>query len=420
MNDKDRSERRPRIVGLLDIGSFKFACLIVADTGAGGSNAFRVVGVGHQRSRGVKAGVITDLDEAEAGIRAAIAQAERMAGVTLEEVLVSISCGRLKSQNFAASAEVESRVVSQEDIARVMAGGRAHAEREGRTLVHLNRLGFRLDGVSGMRDPLGMAARKITADLHAVTADDAPVRNLLMVIERCYLNVAGLIPSGLASAIAATTEEERRLGVTCIDIGGGSTTLAIFAEGQFLFTDTVPVGGSHITFDIARILQTPLAEAERIKALYGTLVGAPSDEHEVISYPVAGMEDGVMAQTTKARLSVVIRSRFEALISLVRARMESGAVAAHAGEHMVLTGGSSQLVGAAEFAANVFNRPVRVSRPQVLSGQPPAMSGPAFATVVGLLAAGVQAGNEAAAYRERDHLVQGYLGRVGEWLKQGF
>ncbi len=156
------------------------------------------MGVGHQRSRGVKAGVITDLDEAEAGVRATIAQAERMAGVTLEEVLVSVSCGRLKSQNFAASAEVESRVVTDEDIARVMAGGRAHAESEGRTLVHLNRLGFRLDGVSGMRDPRGMAARKITADLHAVTADDAPVRNLLMVIERCYLNVAGLIPSGLA------------------------------------------------------------------------------------------------------------------------------------------------------------------------------------------------------------------------------
>lgn len=424
MIDKDRTERRTRAVGLLDIGSFKVACLIVADAGGraepGSRAAFRVAGVGHQRSRGVKAGVITDLDEAEAAIRGAVAQAERMAGVTLEEVLVSVSCGRLKSQNFASSTEVESRAVSEEDIARVMAGGRSFAEREGRTLVHLNRLGYRLDGVSGMHDPRGMAARKLTADLHAVTADDAQVRNLLMVIERCYLNATGLIPAGLASAMAATTEEERRLGVTCIDIGGGATTLAVFADSRFLFTNTVPVGGSHITFDIARTLQTPLAEAERIKALYGTLVGAQSDEHEVFSYPVSGGDEGALAQTTKARLSAIVRPRFESLLCLVRERLERGGVTAYAGDHMVLTGGSSQLVGAAEFAANVLGRPVRVSRPEALSGLPPAMSGPAFSTVVGLLSAGVMAGNEATAYRERSHLVQGYIGRVGQWLKQGF
>ena len=279
MNGNERSQKGRKIVGLLDIGTFKVACLIVAAGERAPSNGHagvpgRVIGVGHQRSRGVKAGVITNLDEAEAAVRATIAQAERMAGVTLEEVLVSVSCGRLSSQNFAASAAVESGTVSDDDVERVLAGGRSYAEREGRTLVHLNRIGFRLDGVSGIPDPRGMAARRLAADLHAVTGDEAPIRNLLLVIERCYLNASGLIPSALASAIAATSEEERRLGVTCIDIGGGATTLAVFAEGRFLFTDTVTVGGSHITFDIARTLQTPLAEAERIKALYGTLVGA--------------------------------------------------------------------------------------------------------------------------------------------------
>jgi cell division protein FtsA len=422
--DKVRQERRPRILGLIDIGSFKVCCLVVADSGAraqsDAAGALRVVGVGYQRSQGVKAGVITNLDEAEAAVRAAIAQAERMAGVTLEEVLVSVSCGRLKSQNFAASCDVQGRTVTEDDIERVLAGGRTHAERDGRTLIHMNRLGFRLDGVSGMRDPVGMAARRITADLHAVTADDAPVRNLLMVVDRCYLAAAGLVPAGLASAVAVTTEEERRLGVTCLDIGGGATTLALFGDGQFLFTDTVPVGGGHITYDIARALQTPLAEAERIKALYGTLVGAPSDEHEVISYPVAGMEDGAVSQTTKARLSAVVRLRFEQLLGLVSERLEAGGVSAHAGEHIVLTGGASQLVGAAEFAANVLGRPVRVARPHGLSGLPAAMSGPAFAVVAGLAGAAALAGSERTAFREREHLAQGYLGRVGEWLRQGF
>lgn len=420
---RDSAKGGTDVVGLLDIGSFKIACLIVARKGPAGAHdaaSFRVVGVGHQRSRGVKAGVITDLDAAEAAVRAAVAQAERMAGVTLKQVIVSLSCGRLKSQLFGASTPVEGRLVADDDIERALAGGRSYAERDGRTLVHMNRLGFRLDGVSGMADPRGMSAKKLTLDLHAITADDAPVRNLMMAVERCYLNATGLIPSGLASAMSATTEAERKLGVTTIDIGGGSTTLAVFSEGRFIFTDTIPVGGGHLTFDIARSLQTPLAEAERIKALYGTLVGAQSDGHEDISYPIAGSEDQGPAHTTKAHVSAIVRQRFQSLLGHVKERLEQGGVSAVAGDHVVLTGGSSQLVGAAEFAANDFGRPVRVSRPEPMSGLPPVMCGPAFATVVGLLGAAVQAGNEALAYRERDHLVQGYLGQVGRWLKQGF
>ncbi|MGQ0671271.1 MAG: cell division protein FtsA [Hyphomicrobium sp.] len=417
-----------RVIGLLDIGSFKITCVIVAETGAASAvpgsaaapAAFRVAGVGYQRSRGVKAGVVTDLDQAEAAVRATIAQAERMAGVTLREVVLSVSCGRLKSENFAAAAEVAGRVVTDEDIARLIAGGRAHAERDGRTLVHLNRLGFRLDGVSGMQDPRGMAARKLAADLHAVTADDGPVRNLLMVIERCYLTAAGLIPAALASAIATCTEEERRLGVTCIDIGGGCTTFAVFSEGRFLSMDSLPMGGSHITFDIARALQTPLAEAERIKALYGTLVSAQSDEHELLSYPLAGAEDGALAQTSKARLAAVVRPRVQSLLGQVRERLNRSGLAPYAGEQVVLTGGGSQLVGMTEFANVSLGKTVRVGRPLPLSGMPSATCGPAFSSVVGLLGAAVMAGSEAGTLRDPDHLVQSYLGRVSQWLKQGF
>ena len=225
-------------------------------------------------------------------MRAAIAQAERMAHLTLEEVFVSVSCGRLQSSNFSASVDITGGVVRADDIDRLMAGGHAFAEREGRTLIHLNRIGFRVDGAAGSHDPRGMAASRLSADLHTVAADEAPVRNLMLVVERCYLNVRALIATPYASALAATSEEERRLGVTCIDIGGGTATVAAFADGHFIHAATIPVGGHHITLDIAQALQTPLAEAERIKTLYGTMVVAQSDEYETFSYALAGEEDG--------------------------------------------------------------------------------------------------------------------------------
>ncbi len=422
----NRSDRRgSSVVGLLDIGTSKVAAAILVQDPQAASNGdtyggMRIAGLGMHRSRGVKAGVLTDLDEAETAVRGAISQAERAAGMTLDSVIVSVACGRLKSQHFAASAEIQGGMVLDEDIDRVMDAGRAYAERDGRSLIHLNRLGFRLDGVPGVVDPLGLAARQLAADLHSVTADEAPLRNLLLLIERCYLSCAGLVASPYASALAVTTEEERELGVTCIDFGAGTTSIALFAEGRFAGVDVVPVGSQHISFDIAKTLQTPLAEAERIKTLYGTLISAQSDEHESFSYPLAGEEDGATYQTTKARLTEIIRPRVAQIMSLVRERLEQNGASAYAGEKIVLTGGASQLLGAAEFAANEFGRPVRVGKPAALPGLPLSVAGPHFATLAGLAAA-VAAGEGADGdYGARGRSGQGYLGRVGSWLRASF
>jgi cell division protein FtsA len=384
----------------------------------------RVLGIGHQRSQGVKGGVITDLDEAEQAVRATIAQAERMAGVMLEEVRVSVSCGRLGSRNFAAATDCESGVVTEDDLGRLYSGAQVFAEREGRALLHLNQIGVRLDGSPGARDPRGMAARRIEADLNAVTADEAPLRNLLLVVERCYLAASSLVPAPLASALGATSEEERQLGVTCVDIGGGTTTTAMFAEGSLLKVSAAPFGGNNITFDIARALHTPLAEAERIKALYGTLVRAQSDEHEVVSYPPAdpsaGEGDGAVQTTTKANLAEIIRPRVQGLVSYVREQIDGCEVGAYAGRCVVLTGGASQLVGMAELMSGELGRPVRVACPQPISGLPPNAASPAFSAAAGLLLAEFMSsgGPEIAHGRAlEDH---GYLARVGTWLRQGF
>jgi cell division protein FtsA len=418
MRQNTTSDRRGQhIFGILDIGTSKVAAaVVIADPGA----APRIAGLGLQRSKGVKAGVLIDLNEVELAVRAAIGQAERAAGVTLESVSVTVSCGRLKSTHFAANADIASGVVTDVDVERMLDGGRAYAERDGRTLLHMNRLGFRVDGAEGVRDPKGLAARQLSAHLHAVTADEAPLRNLLLLIERCYLGCDGLVATPYASALATTTEEERAIGVTVIDFGAGTTSIALFSDGRFVGAEVVPVGSQHITFDIAKALQTPLSEAERIKTLYGTLVSAQSDEHESFSYPLAGEEDGASYQTTKARLTDIIRPRVAQILSLVRERLAQNGASAYAGDKVVLTGGASQLLGCSEFTANELGRPVRLGRPQVMAGVPDSLSGPQFAALIGLAHAAGQSAGDSGSYRDRQVLARGYLGRVGSWLRAGF
>lgn len=425
MLQKEWSQSRgTRIVGLLDVGTAKVVCMIIAVPQHARGDAMlagaRLLGVGHKASRGLKAGVIVDLDEAEHAVRATIADAERMANIELEDVYVAAACGRMRSRNFKAKAHIEGATVTQRDVSRLLTAARRHAEQHARTLLHMNQVGLSLDGAPGSGDPCGMAADELAVDIHAVTADDAPLRNLIHVVQRCYLSVAGVVAAPYASALAVTTEEERRLGSTVIDVGGGTTSLAIFADGQYVYTDVVPVGGNHISFDIARALNTPLAEAERIKALYGTLVSAQSDEHELISYPLAGDEEGSSYQTTKAQLAEIIRPRVNSMLALVGERIDRGGFAAYAGDAIVLTGGASQLVGMAEYTSGLTGRSARSARPQVIPGLPPGFGGAAFATVMGLMAASAVRGGDIATFAESEVEAKSYLGRVSQWLKSGF
>ncbi len=341
MSNRLRSQKGT--IGVLDIGTSKVSCLIAAvDGGAGptetgGKSGLRVVGAGLQRARGVKAGVVVDLSEAGEAVRAAIAQAETMAGVTLSHVIAAITCGRLKSLRFMAHANTVAGTVGRGDLERMSRGARAYAERDGRLLVQMNRLGWRLDGAPYHQDPTGMPAQRVSALTHAVTADQPPLRNLMMLLEHCYVSAAGLVAAPSASALAVSSEEERRLGVTVMDFGAGTTTLAQYAEGRLVRVEAVPAGGGLVTYDIARTLHTPLEEAERIKALYGTLVTAPSDEHEHFSYSVAGDEGGDVHTTTKAYLARIICSRMAAVLDLVGERaggaLGSRSTCARGGDH---------------------------------------------------------------------------------------
>ena len=266
------SRRSDDVIGLLDIGTSKVACVIVAvpqwRAAVGLSEvAVRVLGAGVCPSRGVKSGTVFAPPEAEQAVREAVAQAERGAQTAVESVLLAVACGRLRSATFTAETSVEGRVVEAADIERLMAAAHRHAEREGRTLLHLNCISYRLDGTGGIGHPLGLAGSKLGADLHAVTADDAPLRNMMHVVERAYLSAAGLVPAPYASALAATTGEERQRGVLCLDIGAGTTSLAAFAHGHLLSCEVVPIGASTqpLTWRRrCRLLFTKLNESKRI------------------------------------------------------------------------------------------------------------------------------------------------------------
>ncbi|RUO98323.1 cell division protein FtsA [Hyphomicrobium sp.] len=414
--------RTYRTIGLLDIGTSKtVAAVIVAEHVAGVPRPLlRLAGLGMQRSKGVKAGVLTDLDEAETVVRGVIANAEKAAGISVGGFTLSVSAGRISSVHCTARADIESGSVTQDDLDRLMSAGESYAERNGRTLLHLNHLGYELDGATGVRDPLGLSARRMSAGLHAVTADEAPLRNLLVLVDRCYASCEGLVAAPYASALAATTPEERQFGVTCIDFGAGTTSIALFADGRFTGTEVIPVGSQHITYDIAKALQTPLAEAERIKTLYGTLFNAQSDEHESFSYPIAGEEDDGGYETSKARLTEIIRPRVHQILGLVRERLALNAASRYVGEKIVLTGGASQLIGLPEFVANEFGRSVRIGRPSDLPGLNASLSGPQLATLSGLAIVAARGDGELSMARGRKTVTQGYLGRVGTWLKRGF
>jgi cell division protein FtsA len=414
---KQPNRKSGEIIGALDIGTSKVCCLIAESAGRSGH---RLLGFGHQRMRGIKAGVVVDPEKAERAVRTAVAQAERMAGLTLARVVVAVTCGRLKSETFTARATAAGRTVSRADTARVLSGGQSFAERGGRAIVQMTHAGWRLDARAGIANPLGMAGSELSLPMHAVTVDEQPLGNLLHVVERCFLETAGVVAAPFASAMAVTTPEERQQGVVCVDLGGGTTTLAAFAGGQFMYADGVPVGGGHISFDIARTLSTPLAEAERIKTLYGTLLSALSDEREVVSFPGVEENEGTQHETTKARLRTIIEPRIETVYGLVAEKLDRAGLS-HLGEgRVVLTGGAGQMIGLAEWWSSRTGAAVRIGRPRPLEGMDDSLCGPVFAAVAGLVSSAMLPGAGVAEHQRRAEPAQGYFGRLNGWIRESF
>lgn len=414
---KTRIAPKNGIIAAIDVGSSKICCFIakLAEDGRP-----RAIGIGHQLARGVRAGAIIDMEQAETAILTTVHAAEQMAGETIEQVVVNLSGGYPASQTIGVEVPISGREIGDLDLQRVLLHGsqvNGHAERR---LIHSIPVGYSIDGSKGIRDPRGMFGEKLGVDMHVVTAATGAVRNLTTCVSRCHLDIKALVVSPFASGLATLVEDEMDLGVTVIDMGAGTTSLAVFFDGHVVYTDSVPIGGGHVTSDIARGLSTPLVHAERMKTLYGNCLATPADEREIIHVPQVGEEEAGLANPIPRSILIgIIQPRLEETFELVRSRLEASGFDKVAGRRAVLTGGASQLSGVRELAALVLDKQVRMGRPMRVHGLADATNGPAFATAAGLLAYALQGETDARlAPRGGDAKPAGIFGRFGSWLKE--
>ncbi len=400
--------------GVLDVGSTKVCCLIGRVDGDG---TVRVTGFGLHASRGVRQGGITDLDLSEQAVRRAVGDAEEMAQHHLRSVIVNLTCGHPESRQINLQWPVGGRTVTEQDLRRVINEGRSRATFEGRDTIHVLPLGFGVDETPGVADPRGLHCEQLMARLHVVDAGATALRNLMTMVERCELNLSELVSAPFAAGLATLVDDERELGATVIDMGGGTTNLAVFSEGNLVHTAQLPVGGGHVTNDIARMLSTPVAHAERLKTLYGNAEGSPDDEREMLPVPLVGEEEHNIHRVPRSQVVSIIRPRLEETFELVRDRLESAGLAHESGNRVVLTGGASQLVGVREMAARILDRQVRIGRPQAIRGLPELHDGPAFATAAGLLHWASGAGRSLADIDLEDDAPAGFVRRIVNFLR---
>ncbi|MDM9620969.1 cell division protein FtsA [Rhizobium sp. AC44/96] len=429
---KPLSSKRSHVVSVLDIGSTKVVCMIGRLTPReesqvlpGRTHNIEIIGIGHQRSRGIKTGAISDLDALESVIRLAVDAAERMAGLTVESLIVNLTAGRLASDIYTATIDLGGQEVELNDLKKVLAAACQQSLRQDRFVLHSLATGFSLDGERGIRDPLAMYGDVLGVDMHVVTAERTALKNLELSVNRAHLSVEGIVATPYASGLAALVDDEVELGCAAIDMGGGTTTISVFAEGKLVHTDAVSLGGHHVTTDLARGLSTRIEDAERLKVVHASAMPNSSDERELISIPPIGEDDrDLPTQVPRALVSRIVSARIEETMELIRDRIQRSGFSPIVGKRVVLTGGASQLTGLADVARKILARNVRIGRPMGVSGLPTAAKGPAFSTAVGLMIYPQVADMETHASQSGLLMSLGgnssRIARMGQWLKESF
>mgnify|MGYP003747173827 CR=1 FL=1 len=378
---------RQPVVAAVDLGASKVACFIMKSDGVRRNDrTLTTAGVGYVQSRGVKAGSIVNLDEASDAIARAVERAELVAGVSVQGVTVATSGGQLASHRVFGKVSIGARPIADNDLVRAIQAALAQVKLPGRRAAHILPIAWQVDSHGGVRDPRSMFGRSLGVELLVVSVSEAVFQTLGACVERAHLQFDGVVAAPFASALAALEEDEMDLGSVCIDMGGGSTSAAVFAGGSLVHVETVPVGGQHVTADIARGLSTSIAGAERIKTLHGSAIASANEDREMIEAPPRGDDPGAgPVIAPRSLLKGIIAPRVEETLELLRDRLRASGAPVEPGAGIVLTGGASQLAGVREVCVRVFDRPVRLGRPRRVPHLADAASGPAFCAAAGVL-----------------------------------
>lgn len=401
------------IVGL-DIGTTKIVTLIgeVTDDGT-----MEIIGVGSTPSKGLKKGVVVNIEATVQSIQGSIEEAELMADCQIHSAFAGIAGAHIRSFNSVGIAPIKNQEVTQYDIERAIDAARAVAIPADQKILHILPQEFIVDNQDGIREPIGMSGVRLEARVHMVTGAVSSAQNIIKCMRRCGLEVVDIILEQLASSYAVLNDDEKELGVCLIDIGGGTTDLAIFTEGAIRYTAVIPIAGDQVTNDVAFALRTPTQNAEEIKINSGTALVEEVDEDEIISIPSIG--DRPAKQVSRKILAEAIEARYEELFALIRQEIRRSGFEELIPAGYVLTGGGSKTSGLLELAEKKLGGPIRIGAPQNIYGFPNIVDNPIYATAVGLLIYGQQQHYQGKAnYSNYEN--ENIWGRMKGWFKKHF
>ena len=408
------TESKDLIVGL-DIGTSKIVALVAEATPEGSLN---IIGMGQSPSRGLKKGVVVNIEATVSAIQRALEEAELMANCKITHVYTGIAGSHIKAQNSSGMLPIRDREVSQSDVDRVIEIARALNIPADQQVLHVLPQEFIIDGQDGVREPLGRSGVRLDVKVHIVTGAVSAAQNIVKCVRRCGLEVKDLVLQPLASSHAVLNDDEKDLGVCIVDIGGGTTDIAVFTRGAIQHVAVIPIAGDQVTNDIAQTLRTPTREAEDLKIQHGIALRQLADPKEMIEVP--GIGDRGPRMLSKQLLSEVIEPRVEELFSLVQAELRRSGFEEQISSGIVLSGGASQMKGMVELAEEVFHMPVRIGVPEYIGGFSERVRNPRFATGVGLLLDGLEKHEIYQATRIQGASFKQILERMKAWFQQNF
>ncbi len=407
-------EGKNLIVGL-DIGTAKIAAIVGEITPDG---HLEIIGMGSHASRGLKKGVVVNIDSTVGAIQRALEEAELMADCKIRDVYTGIAGSHIKGFNSHGMVAIKDKEVTQMDVDRVIETAKAVSIPTDQQILHILNQEFIIDGQEDVREPLGMSGVRLEVKVHIVTGAVSAAQNIMKCVRRCGLEVRDLILQPLASATAVLSEDEKDLGVCLVDIGGGTTDVAVFSEGAIRHTAVIPIAGDQITNDIAMALRTPTKDAEDLKRAYGCALRQLADAQQMIEVP--GVGERGPRQMSRQTLAEVIEPRVEELYSLVQAELRRSGFEDLLSSGVVITGGCSLMQGMVELGEEVFHMPVRLGIPDYKGGLAEVVRNPRFSTGVGLLLIGMQQQQRRELVKLQSGSFQSVLGRMKNWFQGNF